>query len=180
MSIIIETERLLLREFVPEDDAALFKLDSNPDVHRYLGNKPVQHIAEVREVISFIRWQYAEYGIGRWVVIVKETGEFAGWSGLKYITNLWNGHINFHDVGYRLHPDHWGKGYATESAKASLAYGFGQLQAHEIYGTAHVENTRSRNALQKCGLRYLSTFEHEGMLCDWLKISREEWQAIAK
>jgi RimJ/RimL family protein N-acetyltransferase len=178
MNIILQTERLLLRELEPEDDVALFELDADPEVHRYLGNKPVQRIEDIREVITFIRWQYTEYGIGRWAVIEKETDEFAGWSGLKYITNDWNGHINFYDVGYRLLPRHWGKGFATESARAAVAYGFEQLQAATIYGTAHVENTRSRNALQKCGLRYIESFEHEGMPCDWLKISREEWEAM--
>jgi ribosomal-protein-alanine N-acetyltransferase len=65
MNIIIQTQRLLIREIEPEDDLALFELDADPEVHRYLGNKPVQQIEDIREVISFIRWQYTEYGIGR-------------------------------------------------------------------------------------------------------------------
>ena len=81
MKTSIETERLLLRELLPTDDAGMFELDSNPEVHIYLGNKPVKSIEESREAIANIRQQYLENGIGRWAVILKETGEFIGWFG---------------------------------------------------------------------------------------------------
>lgn len=85
MEVFVQTERFLLREIVPEDEAALYKLDSDVEVHRYLGSKPVKTIEEVREVIKFIRKQYDENGIGRWAIIDKTTGEFVGWSGLKLV-----------------------------------------------------------------------------------------------
>jgi len=172
----IETERLILRELLPTDDVAMFELDSNTEVHKYLGNNPIHTIEQAQEVIRMVRQQYVENGIGRWAAIEKQSGEFIGWSGLKFIREYENNHINFHDVGYRLLPKYWGKGYATESAKAAIEYGFTQLNLNEIIGTANVENIRSRKALEKCGLKFVEKFMWRNIPCDWLKLTREEWE----
>ncbi|MCD6066351.1 MAG: acetyltransferase, ribosomal protein N-acetylase [Bacteroidetes bacterium] len=178
MKIIIETERLILREILPTDEEAFFEMDGNPDVHKYLGNNPAKSMEDVRTMIRFICKQYIDYGIGRWAAIEKSTGNFIGWSGLKFITEAENNQTNFHDVGYRLIPKYWGKGYATESAKAALRYGFEQMNLEEIIGTAHVENTKSRRALEKCGLTFIEKFDSKGLPCDWLKITKEEWNNL--
>ena len=85
MKSFIETERLILREMIASDDEGMFELDSNPEVHRFVGKKPVKHIDESRLMIENIRRQYADNGIGRWAVILKDTNEFIGWSGIKLI-----------------------------------------------------------------------------------------------
>ena len=179
MKIFAETERLILREFLSTDVEDLFKMDSNPEVHRYLGNKPLQTIAEAEKIIQFVLQQYADYGIGRWAAVEKATGNFIGWSGLKFITEEENNHIHFYDVGYRLSPEFWGRGYATESAKAAIQYGFMQMNLKEIIGTAHVDNVKSRRALEKCGLKFVEKFYYKDELqCDWLKITKEEWEFV--
>jgi RimJ/RimL family protein N-acetyltransferase len=178
MKIFAETEQLLLRELLATDDAGMFELDSNPEVHRYLGNNPINNIEQARTVIAAIRQQYSDYGIGRWAVIEKATGDFVGWSGLKYITEMENGHIHHHDVGYRLIPRYWGRGYATETAKAAIAYGFTQLNLNEIIGCANIENTKSRKVLEKCGLSYVEQFMWRDIPCDWLRLTRTDWEKI--
>ena len=65
----IETERLILREILPADKAEMFELDSDPEVHKYLGNMPVKDIDQVRDVIQFIRQQYIHNEIGRFAII---------------------------------------------------------------------------------------------------------------
>lgn len=172
----IETERLFLRELLPSDEWKMFELDSNPEVHRYLGNNPIHRIEQAREVIAMVRQQYIDNGVGRWAVIEKTTGDFMGWSGLKFIREYENNRIDFYDVGYRLMPQYWGKGYATESAKACIRYGFEQLGVEEIIGTANVENLQSRKALEKCGLTFVEQFYWKDILCDWLHITRDEWE----
>ena len=172
---MIETERLILRELLPADDEGMFELDSDPEVHLYLGNQPVKSIEEARAIIQSVRQQYIDNGIGRWAVIEKSSGNFVGWTGLKLIRELTNNHIDFYDVGYRLIKKYWGKGYATESAKVSLKYGFEQLKLNEIFGITHVDNMKSRKALEKCGLTYIETFERNGIPCNWFRITKEEW-----
>src|SRR5689334_12801905 len=143
MQIFAETERLVLRELLPSDEYGMFELDADPEVHRYLGNKPVTTLEVARVMISFIRRQYVDNGIGRWAMVEKNTNDFNGWTELKLIKNEINNHSNFYDVGYRILRKYWGKGYATESAKASVDYGFNKLNLKEIYAMADVNNAAS-------------------------------------
>lgn len=168
----IETERLILRELTPDDAEGMFELDSDPAVVKYLHKAPFTSIGQSREVIDFIIRQYKDYGIGRWAVIEKSSGEFVGWSGLKLATTPVNNHIGFYDIGYRLLKKFWDKGYATESAKAALVYGFDVLKADTIYGMCDVENTGSANVLQKIGLHYVENFEHEGINHKWFRVDK--------
>jgi ribosomal-protein-alanine N-acetyltransferase len=176
MKFYIETERLILRELRETDVEDYFEMDSNPEVHRYLGNNPIKTLEQALENINNIRKQYIDNGIGRWATIEKSSGNFIGWSGLKYITEDWNNHINFFDVGYRLMPNYWGKGYATESSKAALEFGFNTLNLTEIIGTANEENHASRRVLEKCGLKFIEKFVWNNIKCDWLKITKREWE----
>lgn len=175
MRIFVETERLILREILPTDAEGLFQLDSDPEVHRYLGNKPVENKEQITAVINFIRQQYIDNGIGRWAIIEKASNNFIGWTGLKLITELTNSHINYYDLGYRLIQKYWGQGFATESAKASLNYGFKELKLNEIYAMADCENMKSNNALTKIGLRFIETFDFDGISHNWYKINKTEW-----
>ena len=178
--IYLETKRLILRELLPNDEVKILELDSNPEVHKYLGNKPITTIEEARDIITNIRQQYLDNGIGRWATIKKSSGNFIGWSGLKFITELKNNKVNFYDIGYRLIPKYWGKGYATESAKAALEFGFMTMNLKEIIGTANEENKVSRKALEKCGLKFVEKFVWENIPCDWLKITKTEWERLKK
>ncbi|MDV7390491.1 GNAT family N-acetyltransferase, partial [Arthrospira platensis SPKY1] len=83
VKIFAETERLILREIMPSDIDGMFKLDSDPEVHKYLGNKPVTDRKQIINVINFIRKQYIDNGIGRWAIVDKKTNDFIGWTGLK-------------------------------------------------------------------------------------------------
>ena len=74
MKTSTETDRLLFRELLPSDAEALFELDSDPEVVKYVGVPPLNHIDQTHKVIQSIRQQYADFGIGRWAVILKETG----------------------------------------------------------------------------------------------------------
>lgn len=178
MKFHIETERLILRELQIGDLQAWFEMDSDPKVHKYLGNEPVKNFEQIENVFQYIQQQYTENGIGRWACIEKSSGNFIGWTGLKYIKEYENNHINFYDLGYRLNPEYWGKGYATESCKASLAYGFGTMNLHEIIGMVNEENKASRRVLEKGGLTFVEQFMWNDLKCDWLKITAKEWKTI--
>lgn len=170
MKKIIETERLYFRELAESDDVGMFSLDSDPEVHEFLGKKPVKTIEEAREVIRFIRQQYIDNGIGRWAIIEKETGNFIGWGAFKFVTDLVNGHINYYDLGYRFIKSAWGKGYATESAKAAIAYGFNELKLPVIYACADQGNVGSQSVLKKCGFLEKGLFDDEGDPHFWFEL----------
>ena len=175
MKIFVETERLILREILPADVEGLFQLDSDPEVHRYLGNKPVENKEQIIAAIEFIRQQYVGNGIGRWAIIDKESNNFIGWTGLKFVRELTNNHINYYDLGYRLIREYWGRGFATEAAKASLNYGFEKLNLSEIYALADYENIKSNHILTKIGLRFIETFDLNGIKHNWYKIEQIDW-----
>lgn len=77
----------------------MFKMDSDREVHHYLGNNPFKTLSESKANIKFIRQQYIENGIGRWAVIEKESGNFIGWAGLKLITDSCNNRSGYYDLG---------------------------------------------------------------------------------
>ncbi|MFW0737958.1 GNAT family N-acetyltransferase [Flavobacterium sp. T12S277] len=166
----IETERLLLRELLLSDVDGMFELDSNPNVQRFVGNKPVKEIEESVAMIKHIQGQYEAYGTGRWAVILKETNEFLGWSGIKFITTEINNHKDFYEIGYRFIEKHWGKGYATEAGIAFVNYAFDVIKAETLYAYADEGNKDSRKALEKLGFRYVNSFEYEGELEVWYEL----------
>jgi|GEM_PF-94756 len=174
---VIETERLYLRHIQLSDEDGIFELDSSPAVHAYLGKRPITTRAQAREAIEYIRRQYLENGIGRWAVIDKETSEFIGWAGLKFIGEEINGLSGFYDVGYRLIERYWGRGLATEATIAALNYAFKTMKLREVYGMCDVRNKASRRVLEKAGLTWLGTFILDGDEHDWLRIRRKEFSA---
>ncbi len=170
MIVHIETERLILREVRDEDLEGMFELDSDPKVHQYLGMKPITTMEQAQKNLDFIRRQYDERGIGRFTAIEKATGEFIGWSGLKLNSGdaeELGPYRDFYDVGYRFIPRYWGKGYATESAIASLEYGFETMNLPTIYGAAETENIGSNKVLMKIGLNYVEQFPYEDVMINW-------------
>ena len=171
--IAIETDRLYFREIFESDDNSILELDSDPVVHQYLGNRPIKDIIQARDLIQFIRQQYVDNGIGRLAIIEKETDNFAGWGGFKLITNLVNGHQNYHEIGYRFIKRYWGKGYATESSKAAIEFGFNNLELPVIYAIADTSNIQSKKVLEKCGFTCKEIFDYEFKPHYWFELKNK-------
>lgn len=176
MKVLVETNRLILKEILLTYIEGMFELDSDPEVHKYLGNNPVKEKGKIIDVINFIRQQYNDNGIGRWAIIEKKTNEFIGWTGLKYVTELTNNHKNYYDLGYRLRRKYWEKGIATESAKASLDYAFEKLNAKEVYAMADSKNDGSNKILKKVRLSFIERFDLDNIEHNWYKITKTEYE----
>jgi len=170
--MIFETERLYFREIIPADADAMFELDADPEVHRFLGKHPIETLEQAMAQIHFIRQQYDDNGVGRLAIIEKESDQFIGWGAFKLITESVNGHQNFHDLGYRFLKRYWGKGYATEAAKASIKYGFNYLKLPVMYAIADVDHLASRKVLEKCGFLNEGVFEYDGTPHIWYTLNR--------
>lgn len=175
IKLFAETERFILREILPSDIFAMFELDSDAEVHLYLGNSPVSTMQQSIDAIHFIRQQYNDHGIGRWAIIDKATNDFVGWSGLKYVTDLINNHQNYYDLGYRIIRKYWGNGIATETAMAALEYAFTKLNTENVFAMTDSQNYDSKKILEKVGLCHVENFELEGVVHDWFKIERLEF-----
>ena len=172
MRIVVETERLILRELEFTDEDDLFEMDSDPEVHLYIENNPVKSIDEITKVIEMLKKQYKENGIARWAVVDKLTNECIGWSGLKYFNQPLNKHNNFYELGYRFKKKHWGKGFATESSIAILDYGFANLNVDKIFAITDPKNANSKKVLSKLGFEFQETFDYEGDPTDWFELKK--------
>lgn len=151
MEAIIETKRLILREFTQDDAALIYQLNLDPRVIEYTKD-PIRDLKQAKEILTnIILPQYTLYKHGRWAVHTKNDFAFIGWCGLKYIKKR-----NEIDLGYRFMHAAWGKGFATEAALQCIDYGFRQLRIPKIIGRAMPENTASIRVLKKCGMQFVN------------------------
>jgi RimJ/RimL family protein N-acetyltransferase len=151
----METKNLILRPFTLDDAEAWLPLISLPEIIRYTGDTPTSSVEEAREILrSRPLRDYAVHGFGRMAVIEKASGRLVGFSGLKYVAEL-----DEVDIGYRFLPDCWGKGYATESARAVMEQDAREHGARRIVGTVHPDNPASGRVLEKLGLRFERVLE---------------------
>lgn len=172
MNIVLETDRLLLRPLELSDAEDMFAMDKNPEVHKYLWQTPAKEIQEVIKVIDYVRSQYEKNNIGRFATIIKETGEFIGWTGIKFVDDhTENGNTNFYDYGYRLNEKFWNKGYATEASIAWLHYGFNQMNINNINAYTHAQNGASNHVLQKVGMKFMEDYpDKDGVIWKWWQL----------
>lgn len=153
---ILETERTIMRYLMGEDAEDFYNLNLDPEVLKYTGDAPFESIHSAREFLMNYD-QYQLYGVGRLAVIHKKTSKFMGWCGIKYSLVQ-----DEYDLGFRFFRRYWNQGFATETAKACLSYGFNQLGLPRIVGRAMKENIASIKVLEKIGMTLKATFDFEG------------------
>jgi ribosomal-protein-alanine N-acetyltransferase len=167
MRQILETDRLVLREFVTDDLHAFFGLVSDSEVTRYTGDG-VTTLAEAKQGMEERLFRdYQTYGYGRWAVVSKPTGQVIGFAGLKYLDDL-----HETDLGYRFFKEHWGQGLATEIAKPILTYGFESLRLDRIIGIADIANKASIRVLEKVGFTFEKFTTYRGHEVAWYGAER--------
>ncbi|MCB0636656.1 MAG: GNAT family N-acetyltransferase [Lewinella sp.] len=170
--LILETPRLVLREFLPTDAPFFYEMNLDPEVIRYTGDRPFTSTAEAEDFIRAYD-QYKVNGYGRWSVMEKITGNYLGFCGLKF-------HPDTHetDLGYRLMRRYWGHGMATEASRACLAYGFKELGLTSIVGRVRQDNSASIRVLEKNGMRFWRHFDFEGHPGLIYRLTAEEWKLL--
>ena len=175
----LTTDRLRLREFVAADWQAVRAYQSDPRYLRFYQWEERSE-ADVRAFVQmFIGFQQeAPRRTFQLAITLPESGELIGNCGIRVRDPA----ARAADIGYELDPRFWGHGYATEAARAMLAYGFGPLDLHRITAECLAENTASAHVLEKIGMR------REGHLREniWMKgrwwdtlhyaILASEWQ----
>ena len=156
MIVVARTTRLELREFSETDASGFFSLNEDPEVLRFTGDVPFQDFDEAREFIARYN-PYSTTGYGRWSVYLRDGGRYIGWCGLSFKPSTGET-----DIGFRFHRDTWGKGYATEAARASLDLGFNRFGLSKIVGRAMQDNAASHAILRKLGMTPAFEFTEGG------------------
>jgi RimJ/RimL family protein N-acetyltransferase len=157
MHVFLETERLMLRRLTAADVDHLVELDSDPAVMRFLtgGAATPRDVIEQEILPRFLR-SYEPYdGFGVWAAIEKATGDFLGWFSLRPEEGVGPDEVS---LGYRLRRVAWGKGYATEGARALIRKAFAELGVRRVVATTYQDNLASRRVMEKAGLRLVRTF----------------------
>lgn len=162
---MIRTDRLILRQWTKEDFAPFAELNADPEVMEFFPSTQTRHESDFWAAQN--KAEIEDQGWGLWAVEVRATGEFAGFTG------LWQVGFEAHftpavEVGWRLARRYWGQGFATEAARASVAFGFGELALHEIVSMTAVTNLRSRRVMEKLGFTYdpADDFDHPRLAAD--------------
>ncbi|MCM6773444.1 GNAT family N-acetyltransferase [Nocardia sp. CDC159] len=155
MEVFLETDRLMLRRFTAADVDNLVQLDSDPAVMRYLTGEPTPRAEITDEVLPRILRDYRHGPLGRFAAVERATGAFVGWLALQ---PPGDGNVTEVELGYRLMASVWGRGYATEGARALIRAGFTDHGVQRVWAQTMAVNRASRRVLEKVGLGYVRTF----------------------
>ncbi|MBI5878808.1 MAG: GNAT family N-acetyltransferase [Chloroflexi bacterium] len=147
--MIIETARLLMREFVADDWQAVLAYQADPRYMRFY-DMDERTEADVRKFVQMFLDQQAESPRQRFqlAVTLKESGVLIGNCGIRVNNVEWREA----NIGYEIAPELWGRGYASEAARAILTFGFAQLAMHRIWAWCVADNAGSARVLEKLGM----------------------------
>jgi RimJ/RimL family protein N-acetyltransferase len=159
MHVVLETDRLILRRFTPDDVDALVALDADPEVMRYLsGGRPTpREVIEGERLPRYLAYHAAGDAFGYWAAIERSSGAFLGWFHFRPS----EGRSSDVELGYRLRRAAWGKGYATEGSRALIHKGFTDLGVRRVVAETMAVNIASPRVMEKAGLTLVRTFQQE-------------------
>ena len=162
-----------MRHFTLDDIDHVAALDGDPDVMRYVADGLPKTRGDAEEGVARVLLNYEKFpGLGLWIAEEKPGLAFAGWFALKYIPKT----VEI-EVGYRLMKSAWGRGLATEGARAMLRYGFGERGLERIVAVTHPDNAASQSVLRKAGLKYRGVGHYYDRDVSYFVIEREKYPA---
>jgi [ribosomal protein S5]-alanine N-acetyltransferase len=148
--LILQTERLVLREFTAEDWQALFAYQNDPRYLRFYDRESVTERQSQALTYQFILWQGERpRSKAQLAIVLTATGEVIGNVGVRRET----AEEPVADMGFELSPEHWGRGYASEAAQAMVDWGFGDWGLERIYAHCVSDNVASARVLERVGMR---------------------------
>ncbi|UNU22789.1 GNAT family N-acetyltransferase [Microcoleus vaginatus] len=162
----IETARLYLRQFTPNDLDELYRIYSDSEVMKYL-SEGVRNREETAADLFQIIADWEKHAFGLWAVVNKENNQLIGDGGLRFLRET-----SEVEVGYVLAKAYWGKGLASEVAAASIKYGFEVLNLEKIIAVADAENIASRRVMEKMGMKYQHNFDNRARHRVYYSIAR--------
>lgn len=146
---ILETERLVMRGWEDRDQAEFSRMNANPEVMEFFPSLWTQEESDA--VFRVLRGNIEKRGWGHWALEEKSSGRFVGFTGLN-IPSFEASITPCVEVGWRILPEFWNQGYATEAALKSLWFGFHHLKLQEIVSFTAVGNVKSQRIMEKIGM----------------------------
>lgn len=174
---IIETERLRLRNFLPDDlDAYHRTIYGDADVMTYLPGGVPRPRAIVQETMDYFIAHHEQHGFSIWAVLEKESNRLVGHGGLIYAPRSDEERSTEVEIAYAFGKTVWGKGYATEVATATLQFGFEVATLEKIIAVAFPANLPSQRVMQKAGMTYkgLTDLYHDAELVLY-EMEKRDW-----
>ena len=166
----LQTRRLLLRGFTPDDAEPLRVILAEPNILRYFPRTEPWSLAKVENWLELHWNHWLEHGFGWWAVSDRHNKQLLGWCGLCILDET--GEV---EVKYLLRTSSWGRGLATEAARQSLGYAFGEAGLSLVIGLTHPENIASQCVLEKIGLTFRNRAVYFNFDC--LRFARESTAA---
>jgi RimJ/RimL family protein N-acetyltransferase len=171
----VETDRLLLRQWSLQDLDALVRVFSKPEVWWF----PFQRGLTAEETVSFLRRKLTEWesrGWSQWAVVTKQDPALIGFLGLappEFLPEV----MPTVEVGWRIDPDYWGRGLATEGGRAALDFGFNVLGLEEIVSICEPENVASWRVMERLGMVHERDTNHPalGVPLRVFKLRSDQW-----
>lgn len=179
--VVIETERLILRDWREADTEPFIRHLNTPNVMRWLGG--IRSAEEQRRIVRerFMAWQETR-GFTFWVAERRMDAELLGFCGLKIADDAASPVEGETEIGWRLREDVWGQGYAREAAAASLDFAFGKLEVPQVVALTVEGNVASWGLMERLGMTRRADLDYRG--APWAEgpvivyaIGREEWTA---
>jgi 3-dehydroquinate dehydratase/shikimate dehydrogenase len=184
-STILRTKRLVLRPWRKSDRTPFAELNADAKVMEHFPKTSTREESDA--FADRIAARMEQQGFGLWAVEVPGVADFIGVIGLNPADAVLRRPVL--EIGWRLGAEHWGRGYATEGARASLAHAFDVLERDEVVSFTTTANQRSRHVMEKLGLvhRPEDDFDHPGVPPTWsgrrhvlYRITREQWRSQAR
>ena len=167
----LETNRLIIREYTPDDFDALYEILSDAETMQYYP-KPYDE-AGVRRWINWCIDSYCQHGFGLWALELKDTGTFIGDCGIS-MQNI-DGEM-LPEIGYHVHKNHWRQGYAKEACAAVKDWFFENTAFEGVYSYMNQENIASYATAAANGMMRIKAYENGGEALFVYRITRSEWE----
>jgi ribosomal-protein-alanine N-acetyltransferase len=172
----LETERLRLRPFTLDDEAAVFALVSDPEIARFVRFEAHRDIAETRAFLELVLECYGRGDPFAWAIVRRDDERLIGSCG--FVSQ--GGERKSAEIGYWLGKPYWGKGYAVEAAQALVRFGFEQMNLERVEAKCFVENRAGQRVIEKLGMKLEGTDRSEMIKGEYPElrlyaVARQDW-----
>jgi len=168
---ILNTQNLILRGWRPEDATAYGKMNGKVEFTQFLGDGNTLNQGESWRLMAMIIGHWHLRGFGLWAVEERNTNILVGRVGL-WQPEGWPGV----EIGWGIDPEHWGKGYATEAARAAMKWAFDILDIDQLISLIHPENEASKKVAFKLNEQFAEQATIQGKTVDIYSITRADYQ----